>query len=334
VIALVFAAAISTGSTAVAAAGSEPEAKGALSLVVENDLFARTDRGYTSGLRLGLVTPPNGTPSWAKNLARQISWFSDWCVVRAEYALNQSMFTPTDGTLPVPDPRDHPYAGWLQASFGLIGEDNSGILDQLSVGLGIVGPASLGQNAQDFIHHLKAIPVFEGWAYQLRNEPTVQLQYQRSWRRFFVSVRKESGLGVDLTPHVGFALGNAYTYGQAGATIRVGTDLREDYGPPRVGPSVPGSGFFEPSHGIDFSGYVFASVEGRAVARNLFLDGNTFVGGPRVTKLPFVIDAQAGAVVHWNRLRLSYTHVWRTKEFQAAPVGDQFGVVSVSFRVW
>jgi hypothetical protein len=131
-------------------------------------------------------------------------------------------------------------------------------------------------------------------------------------------------------PHVGGALGNVYTVANAGMTFRIGKHLQHDSGPPRVGPSVPGSGFFEPH--TELGWYFFAGVDGRAVARNIFLDGNTFVDSPHVSKQLFVGDVQAGLAVTFDETRVSYTHVWRSHEFYGQPRGDQFGAISVSVR--
>jgi lipid A 3-O-deacylase len=244
---------------------ADTERVGTFSLVFENDLFANTDRGYTSGQRLIFVTPPVDLNSGIAGWVRQLPFFAEWREVRTEYSLNQAIFTPTDTTRPNPDPRDRPYAGWLEASFGLIGESKTrDYLDQLSIGIGVVGPASLGEASQKLIHILRRIDIPQGWAFQLHNEPTVQLRFQRSLR---LSERSRSrsmiaGLGFDVMPHYGFTLGNAYTYGNVGLTVRFGEDLRDDYGPPRVSPSVPGSTFFVPRD--RFGWYVFASAEGRA----------------------------------------------------------------------
>jgi hypothetical protein len=55
-------------------------------------------------------------------------------------------------------------------------------------------------------------------------------------------------MDFDVSPHVGGALGNVYTYANAGFTLRYGKDLTRDYGPPRVQPGVLGSVFFEPTN--------------------------------------------------------------------------------------
>lgn len=140
-----------------------------------------------------------------------------------------------------------------------------------------------------------------GWDNQLHNEPGVVLFYERQWRR--LREFETFGFGVDMTPHVGAALGNVYTYGATGVTFRVGRNLPADYGPPRIRPSLPGSGFFLGSDG--FGWYLFAGVEGRAVGRDIFLDGNTFEDSQNVDKKNFVADGQAGIAVTIDDVRLA-----------------------------
>jgi hypothetical protein len=134
---------------------------------------------------------------------------------------------------------------------------------------------------------------------------------------------------LDFTPHIGGALGNVYTYANAGVTIRYGKRLPNDYGPPRIQPGLPGSGVFSPVSGFDW--YVFAGIDGRAVARNIFLDGNTFRDSRSVDKEPLIGDLQFGLVLYWPVMRLSYTHVLRTREFQTQQSSkDYFGSLSMS----
>jgi lipid A 3-O-deacylase len=76
-----------------------------------------------------------------------------------------------------------------------------------------------------------------------------------------------------------------------GLTIRLGTNLRDTWSPARIRPSLPGAEFYEDA-GIN--GYVFAAGEVRAVARNIFLDGNTFTSSHSVEKQPVVFDARRG----------------------------------------
>jgi hypothetical protein len=223
---------------------------------------------------------------------------------------------------------DRPYAGWLYGSLGLISETGKQ-LDQLGLTVGMVGPASLAEQTQKLVHSIVGADRPEGWSTQLRNEPGIVLTYEHSWRRF-VSRTLITGLPFDITPHAGGAIGNIYTYANAGATLRVGNKLPLDYGPPRIQPSLPGSDFFI-SDGLAW--YLFGGVDGRAVVRNIFLDGNSFRDSRSVDKKPFVGDLQFGFAIIFEGVRLSYTHVVRTKEFKTQDGGDNFGAVSLSIRL-
>jgi lipid A 3-O-deacylase len=68
------------------------------------------------------------------------------------------------------------------------------------------------------------------------------------------------------------------------------------------------------------------------VARNIFLDGNSFRDGLSVDKKPLVGDVQLGIAGTVGDARIAYTHVFLTKEFRGQQQGDSFGSLSVSFR--
>lgn len=299
---------------------------GIFSFVLENDLFYDTDRRYTNGLRLSYLTPKGGEPDWLRDAALDMPMFDRHSDIRVEFALGQSMYTASDKLQRHPPADDRPYAGWLYGSVGVVARTGN-VLDQMLVSVGVVGPAALAHETQDFIHSIVNSPEAQGWDSQLKNEPTLQFTYQRSWQS--PEFRLPGGFAVDATPHAGAALGNVYVYANSGAMLRFGQNLPIDYGPPRVQPSLPGSGYFERAPG-GFGWYLFAGVDGRAVARNIFLDGNTFADSRSVDKEPLVGDAQFGLAVVVDGVRLAYTHVLRTREYAGQDAGDQFGAFSVS----
>lgn len=95
-------------------------------------------------------------------------------------------------------------------------------------------------------------------------------------------------------------------------------------------PSLPGTDFFEPTG--DLSVYAFGGFDGRAIARNIFLDGNTFEDSRHVDKIPWVGDMQLGLAMAMDRWRLTFTHVFRTREFTTQQHADQFGAINLSIR--
>jgi hypothetical protein len=318
--------AIIFGPTCMAQVHADETGSSAISIIFENDVFYDTDRHYTNGIRLSGEIALNDVPEWLQDAARQFPFFPDDGTMRAGFAVGQSIYTPPDITLENPPLDERPYAGWLYGSIGLVAESGRQ-LDQLELSLGVVGPASLADETQKFVHEITGSDDPRGWDTQLKNEPGVVLTYQHSWRGYG---EPEPGLGFDATPHVGGALGNVFTYANAGVTLRFGEHRPNDYGPPRIQPSLPGSGFFDSPDG--FGWYVFAGIEGRAVVRNIFLDGNSFTDSRSVDKEPFVGDLQFGVALTWQGVRLSYTHVLRTREFESQDESDNFGAFSASVR--
>ena len=133
-------------------------------------------------------------------------------------------------------------------------------------------------------------------------------------------------------PNAAVTVGNVLTQGLLGLTFRVGQDLANDYGPPRVAPTLSGAGFFAPRD--HFSWYLFASVNGRAVGYNIVLDGNAFrSGGPSVDRKPLVAEGQAGLVIQVGRVQGAFTVVTRTDEFKGQGKQELFGAVSLSMKL-
>jgi hypothetical protein len=300
---------------------------GVFSLQLENDLFQHTDRHYTHGTRLSYLTPEGGIPDSINDAADLFPLFPAAGRKRAAFVLGQSMFTPTNILPRDPQPNDRPYAGWLYLGAGLV-SDTGERLDNLELDLGIVGPQSYADETQKFIHSIFGARHPNGWHNQLKNEPGVMLTYEHTWRAFAQSL--PLGFATDLSPHAGGSLGNVITDGSAGLTVRLGQNLPDDYGPPRIRPSLPGSDFFVPTAG--FGWYVFAGAEERAVLHNIFLDGNTFVHSASVNKNTWVGDFQFGIAMTFSRYRVALTEVYRTREFEGQKNPDSFGALTVGMR--
>jgi hypothetical protein len=319
-----------------------PDDKWGVSLSVENDLFTPTnsDKHYTNGVRLAFVSPEDSAPAAFLNIAKQVPFFASEGRIRTSYSLGQTMYTPDDITISEPQPNERPWAGMLYGTAGLLsdtgiqssdGESNYSRIDTLELTLGVVGPASLADETQDFVHQLIDSPRPKGWDNQIKNEPIIGLTYERKYRSWFEA--DIAGLEFDATPHGAVTLGNAFTNAELGTMFRMGFDLPADYGPPRIRPSLPGSDFFVPdTDGFPISGYLFAGFAGRYVLRDITLDGNTFADSASVDKEPLVGDLQIGFAVIIGQARLTYTHVYRTPEFTAQSGADQFGSLSLSFR--
>lgn len=323
--------AMAEGVTAVAAEADPPLA-GVWSLTSENDLFGGTDRNYSNGLRLERVRPANQVSPGLNWVADRIPILDlDRTELRQGFALSHTIFTPEDISAVVPDPNDRPYAAWLYGSGTVVATTRLGahqmVQDVLQVNLGIVGPSAGGEFVQENWHDLLQGVEPRGWDSQLKDEVGLEITAQRL--RQFDGPDLAFGLETDFATHGGVTLGNVRTYASAGAMARIGWDLSADFGPPRIRPALAGAGVFRP--GQPFGGYVFAGVEGRGVARDMFLDGNLWRDSARVEdRRDLTGDLQLGFAVHQGDVQIAFTYVHRTEEFVAQAGPQRFGAVSIS----
>jgi hypothetical protein len=315
------------------------EEKGVVSLVVENDsLSTGADRNYTSGIKFAYVSPSAGVPDWlqgAGGFTRALTGNdpSFWGI-----GFGQSIFTPEDIEANPAPPDQHPYAGWLYVQLLVAAEQDvpagmrPGYLDTYELEVGIIGPSALGEEAQSGIHQFLGAPDPQGWDSQLHDELAFAASFDRRWRvrqaRTFINAL--GGLEADLTPSAGVTLGTLRIEARAGLIARIGQGIDYDYGPPRVRPSLAGVEHFEGGH---FSWSIFVGVQGRAVARDLFLDGNTFEDSASVDRKPLVADFQVGFAVTSGDWRLAYTYVTRTEEFETQGGQQDFGALALSWRL-
>ncbi|MCW8827784.1 MAG: lipid A deacylase LpxR family protein [Gammaproteobacteria bacterium] len=302
-----------------------------VSLQMENDFFASSgDRYYTHGTQLSVLKreePPEGL----SRLAEWVPFYEQGEQLSlVNYTFGQKIFTPdeTEGTSVVED--DRPYAGYLYASVAVLSQISSS--DQVDYGnmfditIGIVGPSAMGEQAQTGFHDLVGIDSPEGWDNQLEDELAIGLSYSRFWRL----VRPISqGLELGVAPHMTMVVGNAYTYGAGGVMFRLGDGLKRDLNPPNIRPGFPGLAYFR--QGAEPSWYLFLGFETRLIARNIFLDGNTFKDSHSVEKENLVGDMQFGLVYLFDRWRLSFSNMLRTKEFTTQENNTHYGAVNITY---
>lgn len=315
-----------------------------VNLFVENDLFADTDLNYTSGVRLSTVSPDlsdflelrGRSYPWVDRLNQLLEPLhpdpdpdSGGAVVRnVAVSFGQLLFTPQNRYVEELIPDDRPYAAWLYTGMGYHAR-TADSLHSLEVDIGMVGPAALGRQAQDLIHEIGGWDKWEGWDNQLNNEPGLQIVFERKHRNL-LQVGGGSGLAADFITHWGASLGNVATYANAGVEFRLGLNLPDDFGTSTL---RPGGDNYAPGAATEgpLRLYGFVAGDGRAVARNLFLDGNTFRDSHSVDSRTLVADLAVGVVLDWQRWRLSYSHVFRTREFEGQDESQKYGALSLSY---
>lgn len=320
----------------VAAPATPSRAPGSLVFHFENDVLGTddSDRHYTNGLQLSYQTGADRVWDWLDGWARSHLFANPGTTLRAHWALGQNLYTPEDLRRSDLIVDDRPYAAWLHADLGLVGETEDH-LRVVELSLGMVGPAAGGEATQKWVHKLIDSPDPQGWGNQIGNELTVMLVMEQKWRNVSrltgVPLLGRLNLEGDFSPHVGAAAGNVMTYAGLGGTLRLGQGLNRDFGPPRIQPGPPGSGYFAPDR--RFGWYLFLGLDGRAVLHNIFLDGNTFRDSHSVEKYAFVGDYLGGFAISALGVRLGVVYVNRTREFKLQDQANHFGSVTFSFRL-
>ena len=314
---------------------------GYLTIYFDNDLFGGTDENYTNGVRASWISRSR-TIDDLSTIYRLLDDFSKFTRIRREtdwfynygVSLTQLMYTPEDISTYDFQPDDRAYAGWLGLGFSLHAK-NDMELHSLELSLGVVGPESLAESAQDFIHDVRDIPKANGWDHQLKTEPTINLHYRRS-RRMPLGYDHESGFGFDSFYRWGADLGTLAVNANGGVFCRFGYNLPVDFSDPKLSLTAYTHQMFredqEKRVHRRLSVFTTLSAEAKAVVHDIFLDGGTFRDGPSVDKNPVVADFTAAVGVRYRRFQIAYAHTLRTEEFSEQDGAQVFGSLTASYE--
>ena len=277
---------------------------------------SETDRNYTFGVHAAWYGEPGVMPRWTERLAQRLGGTGPDAVRRLSFSAGQELYTPDGLSIRHRILNDRPYAAWLFVGATLSNFDERHARS-LDVRAGMIGPAAQGQQVQTWWHRREHIRLPRGWAYQLANEPGLRVTLDERWRPYG---RQRF---ADIVPHVRLTAGNVLTEAAAGMTLRVGLPIANDFGP--GAPSGP-EGYVR---GLRLSG--FARAEGRAVARDIFLDGNTFQNSMRVHRVPLVGETQLGLELRHGSMGMRYMFSYTTRQFSERPAAQEYGSVGFSF---
>ncbi len=310
-----------------------------LTIIGENPTLSPygRDRHYTNGFKLALTsTQLDDASFWNApvRLLRLIDVFdrpTDGTDNRFEWApLAQSIFTPEDHTHKFVGPSDRPFAGWLYTGFSWIQNDNDRELTSFEIQAGIVGSWALGRQVENTFHDIFNIGRVHGWRSQLGNEFGAVAFWDRRWR---FNHDLGNGYSWEVIPGVELAAGNVFTYAGANALVRWGKGLKADWGPDMIRPGYNGTSYFSAERGgVPFGFDLYLGTQGRLVAQNIFLDGNTFQNSRSVDKEIAVGDAFTGVEMFYkDYFRAGFTFLLRSNEFTRQRGPDTYGGFYMSF---
>ncbi len=325
-------------------AAKSPEDSWTFNLYFENDLFAESDQNYTNGVRLSWISPDltdyiedPALPAWLRSINKRLTFFhpsTEGLQRNLVFSIGQTIYTPEDidATETVKD--DRPYAGWLFARFAYHSKSELQ-LDTIEINIGVVGPASLGENSQDFIHDLRGFDKFQGWDNQLDNELGLQLVYEHK-QKYINNTPHDGSFGVDFIGHAGGAIGNVGSYINIGGELRWGWLIPNDFGSSAIRPggdnSAPGSSWDPRINAPGKIGlHFFVTFDVRVIANSLFLEGNTFEDSHSVNVKHLVGDTAVGLSTVFKGVKISFARVFRSKEFEHQDGSHSYGSFSLSY---
>lgn len=360
-------------STDDGAAGIEPcSAENAfglrgLTVRLENDLFAGTDRNYSNGVALMAASrdlAPNlrteCLPAPVRLYAQLIKFVNPGYFTNAANVASsqnvvakfgQSMYTPDDPTRTDLIVDDRPYAGLLYVGMAWNRRSHAAqseieMLDMRELTLGVIGPSSLAEQTQNLVHDAIGSDRFLGWDHQLKNEPALQMAMARKFKRYRGDGAITPGFSADLIPAIGMRVGNIETAIGMAAEGRIGWNIPNDFGTYPIQPGAEnrppsaasihsdsnkaGRSAFAPRAGV----HVFGTLETKYVAYDYSLDGNLFRSSHHVTRRPWVVQAAVGlsiqGLLDGRGYRLALMRVYRSREFEEQVSSHTYGSVALS----
>ncbi len=280
----------------------------------ENDLFGNdTDAQYSSGEKFNLTYHVEDPRNSLYDFLYSTDSKSD---VFTTFAIANQIYTPvnTDATWLIED--DRPYAGWTYFEMGMH-KSSKDTLNSIQLKVGMIGPASKSEEIQNGIHSLIRVDLSNGWDNQLDNELGVNLTYAYKLR---YAPEPIGWFESSFVPYVEADLGNVSTQASAGLFVRAGYNISKDFGLSTLdyggeaGIPVYDEQLITQEKNWSFS--LNFATSGSAVARDIFLDGNTFSDSHSVDKNTFVGYMAYGLSLRYKSFILDFMNTTNTKKFE------------------
>jgi lipid A 3-O-deacylase len=247
------------------------------------------------------------------------------------FELGQKIFNPQSGVIPSAIYVDRPFAGYLYAgsTLNLLYKNESNI--KLSAQLGVVGPASLGENAQKFVHNAFGFYQIVGWQYQIKNdfELNLGMEYNKLLAR---------GSMADVSLATYANLGTGFTGAGAGPLLRIGA-FNQLFHSQSTQSNVIANDKVAPLHKHEFFFYYKPQINW--VAYDATIQGGLFeshgsysFANQEVVQVPkpIVFSQQIGLVYSTNRWVFDLSAIFHTKDTEVMIEQHQWGSVTILYR--
>lgn len=282
----------------------------------ENDAYLATlnDRYYTNGLFIyyrRAIDPAKFSEKIEKKTY--------------EISVGQKMYTPYWGQVAKKEDQDRPFAGYLYAGGAYsVFFKNESVL-KTSVEIGTVGPNSLAQDAQRFLHKTVGFYTPAGWDYQIKNELTLNLAANYSK----LLIRSNDQV-VDLSGQGYANLGT--TFSGAGASVLFRAGKLNQLFNSAYHNAVIGNAKTKSLNESEF--FFYARPQLNFVAYDATIQGSLFNDISPVTfgVKPIVFEQQFGVNYSSRRFTVDFNIIFKTKEVKSIAAAQNYGGLSLYYR--
>lgn len=282
----------------------------------ENDAYLATlnDRYYTNGLFIYFrraIDPANFSDQIEKKIF--------------EVSVGQKMYTPYWGQVAKKEDQDRPFAGYLYAGGAYSIFYKKERVLKLSTEIGTVGPNSLAQDAQKFLHQTVGFYEPAGWDYQIKNEFAVNLAANYSQ----LMVRSNDH-AVDLSGQGYANLGT--TFSGLGTSILFRAGKLNQLFNSASHHAVIGTSKTAAINQSEF--FFYAKPQLNFVAFDATIQGSLFNDDSPVTfgVKPIVFEQQFGVNYSSKRFTADFNIIFKTKEVKSVAKAQNYGGLSLYYR--
>ncbi|TSJ38587.1 lipid A deacylase LpxR family protein [Mucilaginibacter corticis] len=244
------------------------------------------------------------------------------------FDLGQKIFNPQSGSVPSADFVDRPFAGFLYAGANMnyLYKNESNL--KIGAQVAIVGPASGGEAAQNFVHNNFGFYKTSGWQYQIKND--VELNLSGEYNKL---IGRDSLVDLSFTSYGN--LGTGITGAGAGLLFRIGL-FNQLFNSASTGSSVIAGNavlahkhefFFYYRPTANFVGYD-ATIQGGLFSKHNDPNSLEITGTPQ----RFVLSNQVGFTYSTSRWLFDATAIFHSKDTKEMAHADQWGSATVYYK--
>jgi len=282
----------------------------------ENDAYLATlnDRYYTNGLFIYYRRAIN-PEKFGEHIEKKTY----------EISVGQKIYTPYWGMVAKREDQDRPFAGYLYAgaAYSVFYKKESVL--KTSIELGTVGPNSLAQDAQEFLHKTVGFYTPAGWDYQIKNEVTINLSTSYS-----KLIHRSSDNAVDFSGQGYANLGT--TFNGLGASVLFRAGKLNQLFNSAYHNAVIGDSKTKKINNFEF--FFYAKPQLNVVAYDATIQGSLFNNDSPVTfgVKPIVFEQQFGVNYSSNRFTADFNVIFKTKEVKSVAKAQNYGGLSLYYR--